>query len=574
MELPAQHKDSKASLIWLLDLIFISLFFGALYTLFLGNFPLIPPDEARYSEISREMLLHKNFITPMVNGIPFLDKPPLFYWMQCFFIAIFGLSEWSLRAWPATVGVLGTLLAYIAGRTLYNRRTGYLCAILLGTGIFYFAMSHYANMDLTVAFFISATLLCFYNATYNREKPSAPRLYLAYTFSALAILSKGLMGLALPGLVILLYIGFSHQWRLLLKLRIPTGFLLILIIIAPWFYSVSQANPGFWHYYIVVQQIQRFLMPSFNDHQPFYFYALVVIVGFTPWLFHLIAAFCHACKRKTNNPDPHKLFLLCWFIPIFIFFSIPASKLVGYSLSMFFPLAFMTASYINQHWDNIYKTRGFKRANNAISIFCIILAIAALVLTQIKHPAMIVNLNMLIWIFFGVFTLASCSLSLAYKQKCALHLVFVLTTLAVALNIVVIYGVSHFHRSLRIPSSIALTHTLTDLYKPGDIVVSYHAYFQDIPIYLHKPVYLVYNFRNPNIQKSDNWKREFSAGLTQKKYQSRVWSTQKLIGQWNKPVRIFAYLDTNTLPSFQKTMPSAVYNLDQYQGVSLVSNQS
>src|SRR3990167_9614176 len=135
----------------LLDTLFIILvgvlFFGA----FIGSYHLITPDEGRYVEVAREMVASNNYITPYLNGTAFLDKPILYYWFESMLIKTFGLSEWSVRLLPAFFGLLGCLLTYWAGTKLYNRRTGWIAALILMSSLLYFLSSHYADMDLMVA---------------------------------------------------------------------------------------------------------------------------------------------------------------------------------------------------------------------------------------------------------------------------------------------------------------------------------------------------------------------------------------------------------------------------------------
>src|SRR5580692_6687416 len=107
---------------WFWDILLLTGLFALLYFLGLGSYPLFTPDEGRYSEVAREMIATHNYITPNLNGVVFLDKPILYYWLQVSAIQLFGLKEWALRLWPAILGVLGCLVTYATGRVLFNRR--------------------------------------------------------------------------------------------------------------------------------------------------------------------------------------------------------------------------------------------------------------------------------------------------------------------------------------------------------------------------------------------------------------------------------------------------------------------
>ena len=155
---------------WLKDLLLLtlitSLFFGA----FLGTRNLSAPDELRYSEIPREMIANHDYVIPRINGVKYFEKPPLFYWMQVASIKTFGLNEWSLRFATAFMGVLGVLATYLFARRLYNRKTGWVAALILSSMSLYFAMAHVITLDMTVSVFITMSIYLFYLATQAAPK--------------------------------------------------------------------------------------------------------------------------------------------------------------------------------------------------------------------------------------------------------------------------------------------------------------------------------------------------------------------------------------------------------------------
>src|SRR5580692_7343889 len=135
----------------LIDMLFLTVMLGIFYALWMGSYPLFTPDEGRYSEVAREMVVTGDYITPRLNGVAFLDKPVLYYWLQASAIHLFGLTESALRFWPALLGILSCLIVYLAGRQFFNRRTAIFAAIILATSPLYYAASHYANLDIEVA---------------------------------------------------------------------------------------------------------------------------------------------------------------------------------------------------------------------------------------------------------------------------------------------------------------------------------------------------------------------------------------------------------------------------------------
>jgi len=334
----ATHK-AKTTRSWVSDLLFIAIALGIFYMLWLGAHPLFTPDEGRYSEVAREMAVTGDYITPRLNGVAFLDKPILYYWLQASAIKLFGLKEWALRFWPALIALVGCLTTYIAGRLLFNRRAGILAAVMLATNPLYYGAAHYANLDLEVAVLISTTLLfslVALQAPSNRQRTVF--ILLAYVFCGLAALTKGLIGLAFPIMIIGAWITLLNRWNLLSKMRLLTGACIFIAITVPWYLLAQHANPQFFHFFFVTQQFQRFLTQAdFNNPTAAWFYIPIVLAGFLPWSIFLFQALGQQIKNIWKNRNHHatELFLLLWLVIIFSFFSFPKSKTVGYILPIF-----------------------------------------------------------------------------------------------------------------------------------------------------------------------------------------------------------------------------------------------
>lgn len=235
------------------DCFFVALAGLVFFCAFLGGYHLIVPDEGRYIEVAREMVATHNYITPFLNGTAFLDKPILYYWLESLLIQSFGLNEWSVRLLPVFFGMMGAVLAYLAGYFLYqSRRTGWLAALILMTNFLYFLSSHYADMDLMLAILLSGALWFFIIALNAKVKHQGLCFYIAYIFSALAFLTKGLMGIVFPAMIIGLWIVFSNRWHVILKMRLVSGLLLFGVLVAPWFALVQKQNPEFLYYFFLL----------------------------------------------------------------------------------------------------------------------------------------------------------------------------------------------------------------------------------------------------------------------------------------------------------------------------------
>src|SRR5512139_1378602 len=143
------------------DAIVLALVIGLFFALFLGSRPLSVPDEGRYVEIPREMVVSGDWLTPRLNGVKYFEKPPLFYWIESALIKLYGLSEWSVRTGPALFALFGCLAVYYAGARMFGRRTGLISAGVLATSLLYYALSRLISLDMPVSVLLTASLLSF-----------------------------------------------------------------------------------------------------------------------------------------------------------------------------------------------------------------------------------------------------------------------------------------------------------------------------------------------------------------------------------------------------------------------------
>ncbi len=552
------------------DIAAISLLCLCLFCYLLGAYPLINPDEARYSEIAREMLLSGNYITPTLNGVPFLDKPPLFYWLQAVCLHVFGVSEWSLRLWPAIAGTLGCLFCYITGSKLFNRRVGWTSAIILATSLLYFLIAHFASMDLTVAVFISGALFSFMLACQDRQKIKTSYMLLAYTFAGLAVLTKGLIGLALPTMVIGLWILFLRDFSLLKRMRIIPGILIILAINVPWYYLAQHQNPIFLHYFFYVQQFQRYLTQNFNNKNPLWTYPVTLLVGTAPWSIYCLHAFLNRLKNIWQSLFNHRwqLFLLLWIISITTFFSIPASKTLGYIIPVFPAIALLTAQFI----DEIY-TYHFKIAKFDHLIMCCALVLASIATYAITllHPLPSWAIPAPLHLLAIVLLLSAIILFLCQRLNPYTPIVVVSLTGALSL-LILMHTLANHATQLGVKTQKPIAAKINQYLKPNDIIVSYENYYYDIPIYTGHYLEIMTNMRDKTIPLHDNWQREFLAGFNpnDKQHFINVAQLQKL---WRKNQRIWILVDKSWINKVRQQLNPPVYSVMHYRHVDLITNK-
>jgi len=478
---------------WRVDLTILGLVFAVLFAIGLGNYPLQVPDEARYSEIPREMVLSGDYVTPRLNGVKYFEKPPLFYWLQASAIKAFGLNEWSLRFWVACLGVIGCLATYAAGRQLFGRQTGVIAAGVLATSVLYFVMAHTITLDMAVSVLMSAALLSFLCAqSTTLSGKQRWLLYMVfYIFCALSVLTKGLMGLVLPGAIIFLWMVLTKRWVILKQMHLIQGILLFLLVAAPWHILAQIRNPEFTQFYIVEQQFLRYLTDYANRYQPAWFFIPILLMGFFPWscfIWQLIKQGWN--KIKAPQTYPQEAFLIIWIVFIFVFFSVSKSKLVPYILPVFPALALLFAQYVVESFKNnltINLRKPFLFYMGLAAAGVVGLVVAPLFISaHVPHADIIPRLLYVLAVLMAV----SGGLVWWFVQK--------RQQLSKALLVLALTGVAGCWvamwawPSLNDKSTKTLALQLLPHLKHGDVVAVYDAYYQDLPVYLDRTITVVH----------------------------------------------------------------------------------
>jgi len=288
---------------------------------------LAEPDETRYAEIPREMLAAGDFVVPRLNGLPYFEKPPLLYWANAAAMRALGPTPWASRL-PTRLAGLGTaalvVLAAGAGR---RRREGLAAGILLLASPIGFLLVRTNLTDGLLTFFFSATLLAARAAIERREegRPWRGLAAAAGAAAAGAFLTKGLIALALPGLILIVWAAATARLRRLFALLVSPAPLVFLVLAAPWFALVERRHPGFLHFFFVHEHFQRFATGAAKRAGPVTYFVPVLVLGFLPGIAFFLASLRGASRRK----DPG-FFFLVWFALVFIFFSVSRSKLPPY----------------------------------------------------------------------------------------------------------------------------------------------------------------------------------------------------------------------------------------------------
>ncbi|CAM4423009.1 MAG: Undecaprenyl phosphate-alpha-4-amino-4-deoxy-L-arabinose arabinosyl transferase [Legionellaceae bacterium] len=544
---------------WFKDILLLIFSLAILFGSFLGSRPLSVPDEARYSEIPREMIELSDYITPHLNYIKYFEKPPLIYWLQAASIKTFGDSEWALRLPTALLGLLGCILTYVAGRFLYDRKTGILSCFVLATSLLYFSMAHLITLDMAVSVFLTGSLFSFIVGI-QQEKKSIKRILLwcCYIFAALSFSTKGLIGIILPGLVIFSWFLIIGQWKLLKECELITGSFLFLIIALPWYYLVQTINPEFFHFFFIDQHFSRYLTLSAGRFQPNWFFIPILLIGFFPWVVFLFQAIKHQLPTSWKNRVFFKteFFLLSWIILIFSFFSISKSKLIPYILPVFPPLALITGQYLKQAWDNKVSLKGLRISFILLPIAGCLLSTTLITLpyyqTLAEPTTAIIYLKLMSAILLFS-TLISTFIFFRKQFKYALVILFIASMLEFIIFIIAVPYIDK--RSIK-----PLAEKLYTMAKSTDVIASYGIYFQDLPFYLKRKVMIV------------EWQNELSFGM---KHQAQNWmlTTPEFIKDWQQHKIQYMVIPKNLYIHLQRFNKLNGYIIGETIDNLLVKNQ-
>ncbi|MBN2317864.1 MAG: glycosyltransferase family 39 protein [Acidobacteria bacterium] len=353
----------------------------SLATLFfrLGSLPLVGADEPRYARIAEEMHQQGAWVTPTLENKPWLEKPPLYYWITIPFYSLLPNNETAARLGPALSALITALAVFWLGAILRNRLAGFLAASILLTslGFILFGRGASTDMPFTCAFTLGMTIL----AAAVRKDPGIGKIMAAYIFFGLAVLGKGPVAIILAVGIGILFWYFNERGHVLSRWRILAGFFILILVCAPWFCLVFKQNGyAFIATFFVNHNIARFVTGMHHHSQPFYYFLPVLLALFFPWsgwLPLLIPESPLEKIRRWRDWDPVTLFLACWLLFPLLFFSLSDSKLPGYILPSIPPLALLLGIRLSHLKENPVRPAIQRTGMILILTFSIITAAAA-----------------------------------------------------------------------------------------------------------------------------------------------------------------------------------------------------
>ena len=317
---------------------------------------LIPTDEGRYAQMAREMMVSGDYITPRYNDYKYFEKPPLHIWASAITFQLFGLGEWQARFWSGLTGYLTILLVGFTASQLFGRVTGYLAALILLSSPMWVVGGHFNALDMGLSAFLNLALcsLLLAQHAYEHHRPQSGRywMWICWLAMALATLSKGLIGIVIPGMVLFAYVITRFDWKMSARLHLISGLIIYLAVTAPWFIAVSIKNPEFAHFFFIYEHFERFTATAHGRTAPVYFFLPLVVVGFLPWMPQFFRSAWQTLRQYRMGSFSAPWMLWAWFAVILIFFSISRSKLPGYIMPVFPALAILAAKSIADYLES------------------------------------------------------------------------------------------------------------------------------------------------------------------------------------------------------------------------------
>lgn len=307
----------------------------------LGERALRNPDEGRYAEIALEMNRSGDWTEPRLYGSDYLKKPPLFYWLVASSFRLAGPSEAAARAVPALFSLAALLVTYAYARRRLGERDAVFGAVLLGTNAWFLQVGRYLVIDAVFSFFILCSWWA-YDARRSAAKRAEARTAegIFFTSMALAFLTKGLPGLAIPLLTVFLDGALRGESKSARSLNWAAGLAWVALLAGPWLWAITRREPEFWQVFFVREHLARLWSPEFEHQEPWYYYPVMLAVFFLPWtlLVRPMREWRGAWSGEGGRRSPLAYLAAC-AASVLLFYSAARSKMPTYLVPALAPCA-------------------------------------------------------------------------------------------------------------------------------------------------------------------------------------------------------------------------------------------
>ncbi|MBK5512182.1 MULTISPECIES: lipid IV(A) 4-amino-4-deoxy-L-arabinosyltransferase [unclassified Pseudomonas] len=368
------------------------------YLLPLGTHGLWIPDETRYAQISQDMLLSGNWVSPHFMGLRYFEKPVAGYWMIAIGQSLFGHNLFGVRFASALTTGLSVLLCYLIARRLWNDpRKSFACALLYMSFTVIAGQAGYANLDPQFTFWVNASLVALWFALDSKSRGQRLLGWAALGLACgMGFMTKGFLAWLLPVLIALPWMIWQKRWRELLVYG-PVAVVVAIVISLPWVLAVHSQEPDFWRFFFWHEHIQRFAGEDAQHDAPWWYYLPLLVAFSLPWAVLLPTALKQAWQSRRQASIG---FLLLWMVMPLIFFSLSKGKLPAYILPCLLPLALLLGNALA---DRLKLEQGRALGiNGLLNLVMGVVVLLALVYVQLKKPVYELELHHLILVFIAL----------------------------------------------------------------------------------------------------------------------------------------------------------------------------
>lgn len=369
------------------------LFFG------LGSYPLIDVDETRYAVMARDLFNSFNINDLMLNNQPFLEKPPLYFWLVGLSIKLFGqFTPLAVRFPIALLSSILVFFTYYFGKKVISRKFGVLSALILLSSVFFLVLAHVAIIDMVLTVLIASSLYCGFLTHFCEEKNKKYLWWGFYVFIGLGFLAKGILAFVIPTVIMFIYNYLTKTAKDIFKpVNILPGLLLFIVMIAPWHILMyKEYGFEFIKQYFLIHHFGRFMGSEYiGRERPLWYFIPVFLIGFLPWTFLFFAFITDGVKKLSakfkategklkeklsalitveNNEQKMILFASIYFVVVFVLFSAASTKLPTYILPVFPAASLLTGYY---WWASDERKENERTIYNLTVLYTAIFIIAA-----------------------------------------------------------------------------------------------------------------------------------------------------------------------------------------------------
>lgn len=333
----------------------IFLLLGIMLLLGNGQLAITDPVESNYTLTAREMLEAGDWLSPRIYGNYWFDKPVFYYWELMVSYLVFGISNFSSRLPAVIFALLNAGLTFWLAKRLYGLRVGLAALMIVGTSLEFWYLGKAVITDMTLMFFFNAALTMFCLGFRENNR----RFYLpGYFFAGLAVLTKGPVGLLLPGLIVIAFLLYRGRFRELLHLKWLPGLAVFSLVGCSWYYFMyRQHGSAFLEGFLGVHNYLRATVSEHPRDDVWFYYLLIFLLGFCPWSFMVLYRLKKNWRRLSGlKPADHTVFLLMWGLIVNIFFQLMATKYITYTLPALMPWAILTAKLLEEKFALVRRT--------------------------------------------------------------------------------------------------------------------------------------------------------------------------------------------------------------------------